>query len=458
MPSTLAPAAPPPTDEAVRTTLDLLNELLDPALATHVGIRLWDGTLWPDAVPRRTTIALQHAGSLRAMLVPLSEMTMSQAYLRDDYDIEGSIQDVFDFLLSLGVSMGPLQKAKTALGVMRLPRGEKRIVGRAPAKLSGKRHSPDRDRQAVAYHYNMPNEFYALWLDPAMAYSCAYFEREDDDIETAQRQKFDHICRKLRLRPGQKLLDIGCGWGGLVLHAARHYGVDATGITLGEGQTELAQQRIAASGLSDRCRVLLRDYREIGEGKKGVEKYDALVSVGMCEHVGEENLPAYFGGAFGLLKPQGVFLNHGITRGPLQNAGRGPSFIDAYVFPDGELLPLPTFLRAAEEAGWEIRDVESLREHYAMTLRHWVRRLEERHDEAVRLVDESSYRAWRLYMASSAFGFDIGRVKLYQTLLVRPDAKGRSDLPLTRADWYEESRQEAGGGKRKALTLGQRKK
>ncbi len=423
---------PPPTDEAVRATLDVLNELLDPMLATHVGIRLWDGTRWPDDTPRRTTIALQHEGSLRAMFVPMSEMTMSEAYLRDDYDIEGSIQDVFDFLLSLGVSMGPLQKAKTALGVMRLPRGEKRTVGRAPARLTGKRHSPDRDRQAVAYHYNMPNEFYGLWLDSSMAYSCAYFEREEDDIEAAQRQKYDHICRKLRLKPGQRLLDIGCGWGGLVLHAARHWGVDATGITLGEGQVALAQERIAASGLGDRCRVLLRDYRELEEG----EPYDALVSVGMCEHVGEANLPAYFGGAFRLLKAGGAFLNHGITLGLRQNTGRGPSFVDAYVFPDGELLPLPVFLRAAEGAGWDIRDVENLREHYARTLRHWVGRLEERHEQAVGLVDESSYRAWRLYMASSAFGFDIGRIKLYQTLLVKPDDKGRTALPLTRADWY----------------------
>ncbi len=456
-------AGAPPVEESARATLKILDELLKPELAIHVGIRLWDGSRWPDAVARRTTIALQHAGSLRAMFVPMNEMTMSEAYLRDDYDIEGSIQDVFDFLMSLGVSMGPLQKAKTAINVLRLPRGEgKRLVGRAPAKLSGKPHSPERDKQAVAYHYNMPNDFYALWLDPTMTYSCAYFQTLDnspqadspqadspqadspqadspqadspqaDSLQAAQTRKLDMICRKLRLKPGQKLLDIGCGWGGLVMHAARHYGVDATGITLGDGQAELAQNRIAKSDFSDRCRVILKDYREVDEP----ETYDVLVSIGMSEHVGEANIGTYFANAWKLLKPRGVFLNHGITRGPLTNAGKGPSFIDSYVFPDGELIPLPTVLRAAEEAGWEIRDVEDWREHYAQTLRLWVRNLEQHHQQAIQLVDEASYRAWRLYMASSAMGFDIQRVKIYQTLLAKPDERGRVDLPLTRDDWY----------------------
>jgi len=229
------------------------------------------------------------------------------------------------------------------------------------------------------------------------------------------------------------LLDIGCGWGGLALHAARHYGVDVTGITLSQPQVELANQRIATAGLADRCRVLLRDYREIDESAP----FDAIVSVGMFEHVGEELLEGYFAQARQLLKPGGVFLNHGIAwRYGASKTENRASFADNYVFPDGELLPISTTLTAAEAAGFEVRDVENLREHYALTLRHWVRRLEAQHDRALQFVDEPTYRVWRLYMAGSAYRFTRGDLSVHQTLLVRPEATGRSRQPLTRADWY----------------------
>jgi len=248
-----------------------------------------------------------------------------------------------------------------------------------------------------------------------------------DGLDTAQEQKLDHICRKLRLQPGQRLLDVGCGWGGLVIHAAQQYGVDATGITLSQPQADLANERIATAGLTNRCRALVRDYREMD--KPG--GYDALVSVGMFEHVGAALLPTYFARAWQLLKPGGVFLNHGIANTTTDRPRRSPSFSDTYVFPDGELVPISTTLRVAEEAGFEVRDVESLREHYALTLRHWVRRLEAHHEQALQFVDEPTYRVWRPFMSGSAHGFSVGRLNVYQALLVRPGGRGRNARPTT---------------------------
>jgi cyclopropane-fatty-acyl-phospholipid synthase len=265
-----------------------------------------------------------------------------------------------------------------------------------------------------------------------MVYSCAYFQSEDEDLDPAQERKLDYLCRKLRLKAGQKLLDLGCGWGGLVMHAARAYGVDATGITLSQPQADLANERIHAEGLDDRCRVLVRDYRQMQEH----EAYDALVSVGMFEHVGAVKLPRYFAQAWALLKPGGAFMNHGIAMRGSDKPVKGKSFSNTYVFPDGELVPIHTTLRAAEKAGFEVRDVESLREHYALTLRHWVRRLEAHHEQALQYVSEPTYRVWRLFMSGSAYGFTTGRLNLYQTLLVKPDKGGASRLPLTRSDWY----------------------
>jgi cyclopropane-fatty-acyl-phospholipid synthase len=242
-------------------------------------------------------------------------------------------------------------------------------------------------------------------------------------------RKLDYICRKLRLRPGERLLDIGCGWGGLIVHAAAHYDVEAVGITLSVPQAEVARERLRESGLNPRCRVEVCDYRDLEPG----QPYDKIVSVGMFEHVGEELLPEYFRRAFGLLRPGGVFLNHGIACSAIYRR-QGPSFTDRYVFPDGDLVPINTSLRAAELSGFEVRDVEGLREHYALTLHHWVRRLEAHAEEARRITNDATYRIWRLYMAGSAHGFRIGRLNLYQTLFARP-LRGQSGLPLTREDW-----------------------
>jgi cyclopropane-fatty-acyl-phospholipid synthase len=292
----------------------------------------------------------------------------------------------------------------------------------------------------VRHHYDVGNDFYALWLDERMVYSCAYFRTGTEPLDVAQRDKLDHICRKLRLLPGERLLDIGCGWGALVMHAARHYGVDALGITLSERQASLANERIAAAGLADRCRVVVRDYRAL----RDAAPFDKVASVGMVEHVGAARLARYFAEAFRLTRPGGLFLNHGIVARPVSRLRRWVGrvlwgegkFIDHYVFPDGELLPLDSVIRAAERAGFETRDVENLREHYVLTLRHWVARLERARERAVELAGAELYRVWRLYMAASARGFASGRIGLAQTLLARPHDGGRVDLPLTRADLY----------------------
>jgi cyclopropane-fatty-acyl-phospholipid synthase len=300
-----------------------------------------------------------------------------------------------------------------------------------------------RDAAAVRFHYDVGNNFYKLWLDRRMVYSCAYFQSPDDSLDVAQEAKLDLICRKLRLKPGERLLDIGCGWGGLIMYAAERYGVDATGITLSENQATFARERIEDAGLADRCRVATRDYRALTES----DGYDKIASVGMVEHVGLSHLPVYFASAFRALKAGGLFLNHGIvsTREARPKSikekifaklWKADSFIDTYVFPDGKLTGAADVIAAAEASGFEVRDVESLREHYAMTLRHWVRSLDEKSRDAIALVGNHTYRVWRLYMSGSANAFATAGINVIQTLLAKPDAAGRSNLPLTRDDIY----------------------
>jgi cyclopropane-fatty-acyl-phospholipid synthase len=276
----------------------------------------------------------------------------------------------------------------------------------------------------------LPPEFFQLFLDSRMVYSCAYFKTPQDGLERSQEQKLDHICRKLRLKAGERLLDIGCGWGGLILHAVRNYGVRALGITLSEQQAATARERIAQAGCEKQCEVQLRDYRDLD----GRDSFDKIVSVGMFEHVGRSQFAEYFSKAWQLLKPGGVFLNHAIAYAATYHR-KGASFIDRYVFPDGDLVPLNVALQAAEETGFQVRDVENLREHYVLTLRHWGQRLEAHADKARQLTNDATYRIWRLYMAGSAYAFRIGRLNVFQTLLSRP-ANGDSKLPLTRDDWY----------------------
>ncbi len=420
--------------QAVQTTISLLQDLLGGDQQYNFAVRLWDGTVWEPqpGQPARFTLVLQHPGALRSMFLPPNDLTLGEAYIYNDFDIEGDIEAVFPLAEQfMNGQWGKMEQMRFGKRLLSLPKTGQPRPGDTAAKLRGARHSKERDRQAVTYHYDRSNDFYALWLDRRMVYSCAYFAAPDDDIDTAQERKLDYICRKLRLQAGERLLDIGCGWGGLAIYAAQHYGVKAYGITLSQPQAELAQQRIAEAGLSDRCRVEVRDYRDVS----AEHAFDKIVSVGMFEHVGEALLPTYFKQAWGLLRPGGAFLNHGIASGSSLQGQQEASFVGTYVFPDGELVPISTTLRVAETSGFEVRDVESLREHYALTLRHWVHRLEARAEEARRLTSEVVYRIWRLYMAASIYSFQSGSNNIYQTLLVKPD-RGKSGLPLTRADWY----------------------
>ena len=415
-------------------TRAVLNALTGGQAFRNINVRLWDGSLWPNHDPKPATLVLNRPSALREILLAGSETGVGEAYLDSAFDVEGDMEAAFELADQIMKQTdGWTKKLEVGHLLKKLPQGSRpEIDRRAHERLSGYRHSLERDRKAIDFHYNVSNDFYALWLDKHMAYSCAYFQNPSEDLETAQQNKFDLICRKLGLRSGQRLLDIGCGWGGLIFHAAEHYGVHADGITLSEQQLSHVQQAVREKGLGRQIALHLRDYREMPD-EAG---YDAISSVGMVEHVGRKKLPDYFGKALRLLKPGGLFLNHGIGLGPVPFPGESGSFIQDHVFPDSELVSLGEMVEAAEKKGWEIRDVESLREHYALTLRHWIRRLEAAHDRALAFVNEPTYRVWRLYMAGCAHNFQVGRLSIYQTLLARISENGTSRAVATRRDWY----------------------
>ncbi len=409
----------------------ILGEIFSDYTGPSFRIRLWDGQVWASAPGNepRFTMVVRRTAALRRLFWAPTWLGLAEAFLDNDFDIEGDLESAValgQFLCSQHLSFR--MKFHVARTVLALTAGLPHHGGETGVRLSGARHSPRRDQQAVRYHYDFPREFYALWLDPGMTYSCAYFRSPDDTLELAQEQKLDYVCRKLRLRAGERLLDIGCGWGSLVMHAARQYGVNATGVTLSPLQAEWARARIAASGLSQSCRVETTDYRELSG------EYDKLASVGMIEHVGAARLPLYFSVAWRLLKPGGCFLLHGIGGrwgGPIKEG----DFIRKYVFPDSELIPISILLEAAEAEGFEVRDVECLREHYVQTLRHWVRRLEAHSGKARRIAGERTYRIFRLYLSGVAAYFARGELNVWQSLLVRPE-NGEIGLPSTREDWY----------------------
>jgi len=378
-------------------------------------------------------------------------LRLAEAYFRGEIDIEGDLFAALalkDHLEEITLPLGERWAAFfMALKLRSLNQGYE------PARQSHARHDGGRshsygravrarskyeNREAIRFHYDVSNEFYELWLDRAMVYSCGYFQQADMDIDAAQQAKLEYICRKLLLKPGERFLDIGCGWGALVIHAARHYGVRAHGITLSSNQLELARARIAAAGLEDRVTVELRDYRQLDRETLYRETlYDKVASVGMFEHVGLENLPVYFDTVQRVLTPGGLFLNHGITH---QHSGwsRNPStqFINRYVFPDAQLDAISNIQRFMEDAHFEIADVEGLRPHYALTLRAWVGRLEQHHARALEYVSETTYRVWRLYMTACALEFESGNLGIYQILARKRGAKLHSGLPLTRRHLY----------------------
>jgi cyclopropane-fatty-acyl-phospholipid synthase len=419
-------------DDSVALCCDFLDQITACLMRRDFAVRFWDGSTWCNTRHPHFTFVLRHPGALRTLFQSSDELALGEAYIYDDFDVEGDLEAACAFgseLLEHELRLA--DKLRLASLLHRLPEdGRPHLVTREVPKLYGWLHSKRRDRRAVTYHYNLSNDFYSLWLDRNMTYSCAYFRSGAEDIDQAQIQKLDYICRKLRLRAGERLLDVGCGWGGLILHAASRFGVRALGITLSEPQAEWAHSRIQEAGLTDRCEVQLRDYRDLATSPA----FDKVVSVGMFEHVGKSLLPEYFSSVGRLLRAGGVFLNHGIAASETCRR-RGPSFVDKYVFPDGDLVPLNVAIGVAEACGFEVRDVESLREHYARTLRHWVQRLESSYKDAKQLTNETVYRIWRLYMSGCAHGFASGRVNVYQVLLSKPD-HGDSHLPLTRSDWY----------------------
>jgi cyclopropane-fatty-acyl-phospholipid synthase len=412
----------PPGDSVVDLTLEILEKITVGIPVKSLNVRLWNGTYWPDQTPKPATLVLNRPSALREMLSGGSELAVAEAYIREAFDVEGDMVAAFEFADILAAQTGSWTRTLSIVGMLRhLPDFKERhsLERTRAARLNGAKNSPDRDRKAIRFHYDVSNDFYALWLDPRMVYSCAYFEDPGVSLEQAQLRKLDLICRKLDLRPGERLLDIGSGWGGLLIHAATHYGVNADGITLSEKQLDWTRHLIEEDRLQDRVTVRLADYREL---KREEIIYDKAVSVGMVEHVGRKNLGVYFQQVSGLLKPGGLFLNHGIGRGPVPWVNEDGGFIDRYVFPDTDLPPISIMLEAAAGTGLEIRDVESLREHYALTLRHWVRHLEVRHAEALQYVDEAAYRIWRLYMAGSAHNFDLGQVDPGREIARSPDA------------------------------------
>ncbi len=390
--------------------------------------------------PRRARVRVHGPGALARMLPP-TENAFADAFLRGDIDIDGDTAGAIEATRGIDLRrLSPNEVRRALRWSLELRRAHGADVpsplSRPAARLAGARHSRARDLEAIRFHYDVGEAFFRLWLDRRLTYSCAYFERDDDpvrDLDAAQEAKLDLVCRKLDLRPGQRLLDIGCGWGSLIIHAAERYKVNAVGVTLSAHQADEANRRAALMGLEHRVRAEVRDYRDLAE----LGPFDAVASIGMFEHVGAANLPLYFQAAFGALAPGGRFLNHGIATsergaaaGSTAAAWRGglrrATFTERYVFPDGELVPVERAVKAARDAaGFELLDVQSLRPHYALTLRAWVARLEASWDEAVAAAGAEVARTWRLYMAGARVGFEHGDLDVAQLLLARPADDGR---------------------------------
>jgi cyclopropane-fatty-acyl-phospholipid synthase len=393
-----------------------------------IGLCAYDGSsLGPPDAP--TTLVIRSPDAIRRILAAPGELGLGRAYVAGDLDVEG---DLFFGLAALRdrlLKLGPSQLAATARLV-----GPKGLRPLSPppeeARLHGRRHTKQRDAAAIAHHYDVSNAFYRLVLGPSMTYSCAVWPGVEATLEEAQAAKYELICRKLDVREGSRLLDVGCGWGGMAMHAAREHGARAVGVTLSRAQAEWAQKAVAEARLADRVEIRYQDYRDIHDGP-----FDSISSIGMFEHVGLQNLGLYFGRLFSSLRPGGRLLNHGISRPARPGRVRTParirrrSFIDRYVFPDGELHEVGTVVSRMQASGFEVRHVEGLREHYALTLRAWVRNLEGSWDAAVAQAGAPRARIWRLYMAASALNFEAGRTQIHQVLGVRNDG-GTSGLPL----------------------------
>ncbi|WP_027931869.1 SAM-dependent methyltransferase [Amycolatopsis thermoflava] len=415
-----------------------VGELLHTALGQVVPIRIrcWDGS--ETGPPDAPVLHIRHRRALRRLLWAPNELGVARAHVAGELDVEGpfvaALERLHDLVYDVDFDVDLTWSLRRDLAKAALKLG---IVGFPPKpppeeiKLAGRMHSRRRDAAAISHHYDVGNDFYALVLGPSMTYSCAVWAKPETTLEEAQTAKVDLVARKLGLREGMRVLDVGCGWGTFVIHAAKEYGAHAVGVTLSQAQADFARKRVAEEGLSDLVEIRVQDYREVSDGP-----FDAISSIGMAEHVGASMLPVYARSLFELLRPEGRLLNHAISRHPaVPPRNQKTSFIDRYVFPDGELEPVSVMAGALEEAGFEVRDVEALREHYGRTLRAWVANLEANWDEAVRLSGAGRARVWRLYMAACALSFESGAIGVNQVLAVKPTARGGSGMPPVRTAW-----------------------
>ncbi len=415
-------------NEYTRTASQVLEQVFGEDL-NRFAVRLWDGSQLGSRNGAPFTLVVNDASALRSAFRPPVDLNAGRALAAGLLDIEGDLEAAVDMMMRRSLTGGRMLRA--AFQLRRLPKAT--LPKLREAHLRGKRHSIDRDRQAIGFHYDQPIGFYRTFLDTEMVYSCAYFDEGVTTLEQAQGAKIDYSLRKLRLQRGERLLDIGCGWGALVIRAAQKFGARVLGVTLSRSQFSEAQRRIQEAGLQGQASVELRDYRELE-----ATSFDKIVSIGMFEHVGRSKMGEYFRTAFRLLRRGGLFLNHAIAQ-QHPGTGKATGFMDAFIFPDGELVRVSNSLQYAERAGFEVRDVENLREHYHRTLREWISRLEAGRAHAIAAAGEQSYRAWRLYLAGSAQGFASGRLGLFQSLLAKPQEDGRVEVPPTRRDLYTAS-------------------
>jgi cyclopropane-fatty-acyl-phospholipid synthase len=408
-----------------------------------VRIRAWDGsTAGPAEGP---TVVIRNRRALRRIMWKPGELGLARAWVAGDLDVEGDLFEVLDRLAAFIWERSDAEHPKLSLLDPKLRSAAKQFLQLAgpvppppppPEEIRGRTgtiHTKRRDKQAISHHYDVGNDFYEMVLGPSMVYSCAYWDdRPGFTLEDAQHDKLDLVCRKLDLKEGERLLDVGCGWGSMALHAAREYGVHVTGVTLSREQAAYARKRVADEGLTERVEIRVQDYRDVKDGP-----YDAISSIGMAEHVGSERFREYADDLYALLKPGGRLLNHQIARRPLDHdeAYEIDAFIDRYVFPDGELAPVGRTLAALEEAGFEARDVHSIREHYALTLRRWVANLEANWRDAVRVTSPGRARVWRLYMAASALSFERNKIGVNQILAVKTPESGASGTPRRALNW-----------------------
>jgi cyclopropane-fatty-acyl-phospholipid synthase len=436
---------------AVRTEVDLtlrdepepgsVGHRLRPVLVSLLGegtparVELWDGSAF-GAVEPIGTLVVRSPDALRYLLWAPGELGLGRAHVSGALDVEGPVIPLLSALNQSPLRTSAWGGWRRLPGIVSAARAV-RALGRPPAPppeeatTRGRRHSKRRDAAAISHHYDVGNEFYEIVLGPSMTYSCARFATPDATLEAAQADKHELVCRKLGLheRTGQRLLDVGCGWGSLVIHAAGRHGARAVGITISKEQAARARERVEEAGLADRVEIRLQDYRDL----RG-ERFDAVSSIGMFEHVGRTRMAEYFRVLHSLLGDRGRLLNHAISSVDGSRLGRR-SFTGRYVFPDGELQDVADVIEAMQAVGFEVRDVESLREHYERTLRAWVANLEASYERAVDLVGEGRARVWRLYMAASAVGFGDGGVSVHQVLGVVPAADGASGMPPTRDGW-----------------------